>query len=184
MLVLINSDHANKSGTKIDAGIILGAALWNDTPSPALRERLNLAISLYEEGKVDRFILTGGLGGLASTLTEAEGMQSYLVSKGIPEDKLLLEKKATSTYQNLLYSKEIADEQGFKHVAIITHDYHAARSLEIAHYLDYESVEAQTLKSRVLNMFYHQTREVLALTKWKLDWLTYELGLRSPDSEL
>ncbi|RIX53592.1 YdcF family protein [Paenibacillus nanensis] len=184
MLWLINGYSAKESYPPADAGIVLGAALWNDRPSPALKERLDAALALLEDGTVKTLVLSGGHGGRSSTLSEAEGMRNYLLEKGAPEDKLLLETKATSTFQNLVYSRDLAEEQGLRTFLVITHDYHASRAGEIANYAKIETVGVAGVKSRVLNEFYNDSREVLAYTKWKLDWLTMTLGLRSPDSML
>lgn len=184
LLWLINSYDYSKPIAQADAGIVLGAALWNDVPSPALKERLNLAFELYQTGKVEHLILTGGLDGNGSKLTEAEGMRNYLIEKGIPADKLYLENAARSTYENLLYSKLIADEQGWQRIFVITHDYHSARSLEIARFLNYADVDSAAMQSKVLKPINNETREVLAYTKWKLDRLLLQFGYRSPDSAL
>lgn len=184
MLWLINGYSAKEQYPAADAGIVLGAALWNDRPSPALKERLDATLAQLEEGTVKALVLTGGHGGRASTLSEAEGMRNYLLENGAPEDKLLLETEATSTFQNLVYSRDLAEEHGLHTFLIITHDYHAARAGEIAEYADIEAVGVAGVKSRVLNEFYNDSREVLAYTKWKLDLLTMVLGIRSPDSLL
>ena len=47
---------------KTDAAIVLGAAAWNDKPSPVFRERINYSIWLYENNYVDKIIFTGGKG--------------------------------------------------------------------------------------------------------------------------
>ncbi|MBH5317796.1 YdcF family protein [Paenibacillus sp. GSMTC-2017] len=178
---VMNNYSAKDTYPKADAGIVLGAALWGDTPSPALKERLDFAIVLLENGTVKSLILTGGVGGRSSTLSEAEGMRNYLLLKGVAEDKLLLEKKASSTYQNIVFSRNIGESKGIKSYLIITHDYHAARANEIATFAGLETKGVAGVQSRVLNEFYNDTREVLAFTKWKLDWLTFTLGLRSPE---
>ncbi|MFD0587032.1 YdcF family protein [Paenibacillus sp. GCM10027627] len=181
---LINGYSEKDSYPQADAGIILGAALWNDQPSPALRERLDFAAKLLENGTVKALILSGGHGGRSSTLTEAEGMRNYLTAKGISEDRLLLETKAASTYQNLLFSQQLGQAEGFRTYIIITHDYHAARAKEMADYAEINAVAAAGVQSTVLNEFYNDSREVLAFTKWKLDWLSLVLGIRSPESLL
>jgi vancomycin permeability regulator SanA len=79
-----------------DVCIILGAALWNDKPSPALRERLNVAIELYEEGHCQYVIATGGL-------------IRYMMEKGIPLTNMRSESEARSTYENLLFSHGIME---------------------------------------------------------------------------
>lgn len=184
LLWLINGYAADKPIAKADAGIVLGAALWNDVPSPALKERLDFAFLLYEAGTVDKLILSGGLDGNGSVKTEAEGMRDYLIKKGISADKLLLENNATSTYQNLSFSKKIADQHKLGNLIVITHDYHAARSREIAKKLDFKRFQVAATRSEVLNPVYNESREVLAFTKWKIDSLLLTFGYRSSDSAL
>jgi uncharacterized SAM-binding protein YcdF (DUF218 family) len=184
LLWLINGYQADKPIIRSDAGIILGAALWNDLPSPALKERLEFALRLYKEGTVDKLILSGGLDANGSTKTEAEGMRDYLIKKGISADKLLLEEKSTSTYENLAFSKRIAEQNKLGSLLVITHDYHAARAKEIAKQLDYSPLQVAATKSKVLNPVYNESREVLAFTKWRLDSLLRMLGFPPSDSSL
>lgn len=161
-----------------DVGIVLGAVLWDNKPSPALKERLDHALQLYQEGKFDQFIVSGGLDHPTLTLTEAEGMANYLMDKGVPKNRIILENQATSTYENLLYSQELMSARGYTSAMIITHHYHGARSLEIAEFLGYKDPVVSTTDSQVLNMTWHQMRESLAYTKWKLDQISFILGIR------
>lgn len=176
LLWLINSDNASKSIPKSDAAIVLGAALWSDKPSPGLKERLDRAYLLYKEGKADKLILTGGYDHNGSTLTEAEGMRNYLLSLGVPKEKLLLEKQATSTYENMLFSKAIIEREKLQSILIVTHDYHASRSKEIARYVGINNATMVPFHSKVLKPVYNQSREVLAYTKWKVDAVLMHFG--------
>lgn len=182
LLWVINSYELPKPLPEADAAIVLGAALWDNEPSPGLRERLEHALELYEQGNVSYLILSGGLDHNGSTLTEAEGMRNYLMKRGVPEDRLLLENDARSTYENLLFSKAIAKANGLNSFLIVTHDYHAPRAAEIARYLDYEQTEVVGFKSKVLRTSYNQSREVLAFTKWKLDAVLLKFGLQAPET--
>ena len=179
---LMNKHPAQQDLAHADAGIVLGAALWRDQPSPALRERLQMAVELYNSGKVDYLILSGGTGGLLSTISEAEGMRNFLVDKGIPEEKLLLENKSVNTFQNILFSHQKMQEHQLNSSIIITHDYHVPRALEMAKYLNYESPQGTGVHSKVLSPVYNQAREILSLTKWKLEWLLLQVNILSPDS--
>ncbi|TCN01917.1 vancomycin permeability regulator SanA [Paenibacillus sp. BK033] len=181
LIWLINSYDESKPVEQADAAIVLGASLWSDKPSPALKERLDFADKLYKDGKVKMLILSGGLDRNGSKLTEAQGMRVYLLAKGIPEDKMLLDNAARSTYENLLNSKVIAAEHGLNKLLIVTHDYHAPRAMEMARYLDYENVQAAAFHSGVLSPFKNQSREVLAYAKWKVDAVLLHFGYRSPD---
>lgn len=159
--------------SKADVGIILGSSLWGDVPSPSLKERLNLVLQQYNEGRFDQIIVTGGLDTPQSRYTEAEGSKLYLIEQGIAEDRIWLESKSTSTLENLKFAKSIMTEQNWSSATIMTHDYHGMRSREIAEALDYESIEVLTIKSKVLSPIWHPIRESLAYTKWKWDelWL-------------
>src|SRR5438045_644936 len=49
------------SKSKLDAGIVLGAAVWGgNRPSPVLRERINKGYELIKEGTIKYIVLTGG----------------------------------------------------------------------------------------------------------------------------
>ncbi|MEX1029164.1 MAG: YdcF family protein [Paenibacillaceae bacterium] len=155
-----------------DVCIVLGAALWNDKPSPALRERLDVAVELYEEGHCHYVIATGGLDNNGATISESEGMIRYLVDEGIPQTNMRSESEARSTYENLLFSRTIMEQEKWHSAIIVTHSYHGARAHDIAQFLDYEQPKMSVMDSQVMFMPYHKARETLAYTKWTLDkWL-------------
>ncbi|MGN7458021.1 YdcF family protein [Paenibacillus pasadenensis] len=162
------------------AAIVLGAALWNDRPSPGLQERLDQALRLYEAGRVDKLIVSGGLDRNGSKLTEAQGMRLYLVDKGVPKEDILLENRATSTYENLVFSREAGEKNGLSSYLIVTHEYHAPRALDMARFLGFDDPVVSSVKSKVLSASRNQTREVLAYGKWKLDKLLLLIGLKAP----
>lgn len=160
-----------------DAGIVLGAALWNNAPSPALKERLDEAIDIYNEGLVDYLILSGGRATSESKFSEAEGMRNYLVNAGIPEEDLLLEMHSTDTYENILFSKKLMELHQLNSVIIISHAYHGLRAEDIANYVNIDDVQIDGVQTEVLNKTYHYTREVLAYTKWQINKLLLAIGL-------
>ncbi|WNR42292.1 YdcF family protein [Paenibacillus roseipurpureus] len=162
---------------QVDVGIVLGASLRNDLPSPGLQERLDLALELYKQGRFKQLIVSGGLDHNGSKLTEAEGMRNYLVSHGVPQGSIFLEPHATSTYENLLYSKYIMEEKGLVSSIIMTHRFHSSRSLDIAETIGFKQPYVSSTKSDVLFMPYHDVRETLAYTKWYGTKLLLKLGL-------
>ncbi|MCD9021015.1 YdcF family protein [Cohnella silvisoli] len=149
-----------------DVGIVLGATLWDNKPSPGLRERLDRGLELYRAGAFSHFIVTGGLDNNGATLTEAEGMRNYLLELGVPDEAVVMDRLSRSTYENLSFAKDIMDRNGWKTAVIITHNYHGSRSADIARRLGYSPVQVSVTDSKVLKMSYHETREVLAYTKW------------------
>ncbi|WP_442604029.1 YdcF family protein [Paenibacillus sp. KN14-4R] len=164
----IQSAPYGKTPDHADVGIVLGAALWKDVPSPGLAERLDHAADLYTKGVFSQIIVSGGMdaGGM---ITEAEGMKRYLINKQVPESNISLEDRSTSTYENLLFSKQIMNEHNWQSAVIVTHHYHGARALDIANFLGLPNTYLSTTDSKVLYMPWHQARETLAFTKWKLE---------------
>jgi len=151
LLMRIESFHgvpASAPGLRADAGIVLGASLWNDKPSPGLQERLDLALKLYRDG----------------------------VEQGVPENAIRLDNDSYSTYDNLRYSRRIMEAEGWRTAVIVTHRYHGARAADIARTLGYDPVMVSVTESSVMNMNYHTTREVLAFAKWELTKLRLAFG--------
>ncbi|UQZ37179.1 hypothetical protein C2I18_28765 [Paenibacillus sp. PK3_47] len=167
----INSAVTSSPMAEADAGVILGMSMWGDVPSPGLKERLDYGLQLYREGKFGRFIVSGGLDQEGYKYTEGQGMRNYLVEQGVPDEDILMENEATSTYENLLFSKEIMDREGMASAIIITHSFHGTRALEIAEELGYTAPELGLTESAVMSMAKYKSREILAYTKWKLQQL-------------
>ncbi len=142
--------------------IVLGAALWDNEPSPALKERLLTAKKLMDEGKVDRLILSGGLGS-RDRLTEAEAMRRFLVDQGVPNEHLILETESHNTLENIQNSVKFLN--GSKEVIVVTHDYHMYRALQITKQLQLTAVPYPT-HSHVLFGPFHKLRETLAIMKY------------------
>lgn len=169
---LIHTVHNRAPGPASEVAIVLGAALWNDRPSPALRERLDQAYKLYEAKQVSRIIVSGGLGANGSTISEAEGMKRYLTERGVPPEAVVEEGESTSTYENLRFSKRIMDREGWSAPVIVTHEYHGARAMDIARFVGLQDAAVSLTKSNVMWMPWHKARETLAYTKWLADkWL-------------
>lgn len=156
---------------RTEIGIVLGASLWGDEPSPGLRERLNKALELFKEGRFDYIIVSGGLDRPDANFTEAEGMANYLIDHGVSEDRIVLEGESTSTLENLRFSQRMMKERGWTSATIVTHDFHGMRALEIAQALRYEQPQIVTVSSEVLSPLWSRGRESLAYTKWKWDEL-------------
>ncbi len=114
--------------------IILGCGIRKDgTPTPILRSRIDLALDFYRKqkettGKELTFVTSGGQGPREVT-TESSAMKRYLIEQGIPETQIIEEDRSTSTYENMMYSKEKIFEIDPKaKIAFATSNYHVFRS--------------------------------------------------------
>lgn len=114
--------------------LILGASLIGDTPSLTLSNRLDMGVKVLKYKPNAKVIVSGGQGP-GESITEADGMKRYLILKGISENRIIKEDKATSTMENLIYSKKILDKlEGNKRhgITIITSEFHAFRTKFLA----------------------------------------------------
>ncbi|MNL58964.1 hypothetical protein D3C87_1826490 [compost metagenome] len=103
-------------------------------------------------------------------------MAKYLREHGVPSNAILLENKATNTYENLLFSKQIMEGHQLHTAVIITHTYHGRRAKEMAESLSYIDPQLSLVESKVLKKVPNNLREILAYSKWTLNKLGLPLG--------
>ncbi len=84
--------------------LILGAKLFGDKPSQSLQNRLDVALKYLNENPKTKAIVSGGQGE-DEDIPEAHSMRNYLVAHGINANRILIEDRSTSTYENLKFSK-------------------------------------------------------------------------------
>ena len=120
--------------------LIHGCQLMDDgTLTPLLRSRADRALEFArmqkeKTGKEIVFIPSGGQGA-DEVMTEADAIKNYLLSVGIPEERILTEDKSANTYENIANSMKLIEEHaGGKAVqtAFSTTNYHVFRAGLIA----------------------------------------------------
>ncbi|MEG2786486.1 MAG: YdcF family protein [Romboutsia sp.] len=150
--------------------VILGASVKNTTPSLTLRGRLDKAIEYIRKSKDDCYIVVSGGQGSDENISEAEAMEKYLVEHKVPKNKIIIENKSTSTYENLKYSKKKIEQHSNKsvkdlRVKVVTTDFHSFRSYILAKKNGYSSINFYSNKS--INQFIpvYYAREFFATFK-------------------
>ena len=93
---------------KPDAVIVLGAGLKGDRVTRTLAARLDAAVSYYAKNPGVPIVVSGGQGS-NETVPEASAMAKYLVSHGIPGDKIIQESRSSNTEENFAFSKAILE---------------------------------------------------------------------------
>jgi uncharacterized SAM-binding protein YcdF (DUF218 family) len=131
---LILSSAFKKDLTEPDYIIVLGAGLWGNVPSLTLVQRLEASLDIINLHPNTKVILSGGKGS-GETISEAEAMKKYLISKGISADRLIKEDKSTNTLENLSFSnkviKDLTKKETLK-VTIVTSNFHMYRAKLLA----------------------------------------------------
>jgi len=147
-----------------DATLILhGAQVVGEQPSLILQRRMETALEFLQETPRSVAVLSGGLG-TDATISEAEAMRRFLVLGGISDDRLFVEDRSTSTYENVGFSKIIIEEQNLsRNVAITTDGFHQFRAQRFARDA---GLYASALPSNtpVFNLPYYWLRELAAIT--------------------
>lgn len=119
--------------------VVLGCKVKNGAPSLMLRRRLDAACEYISENPEVYVIVSGGQGSDES-ISEAECMKDYLISRGIAPQRIFEEDKSASTDENLSFSKEIIEREELpEHITIVTDGFHQLRSDMKAHRLGMEA---------------------------------------------
>lgn len=112
--------------------IIHGAGLLDgERVTPLLKKRIDKAVQAFHQSKNPhiRLIASGGQGS-DEKISEAQAMYNYLVKNtDVSKEAIILEEKSTTTYENLLFSKEIGEQLVENpRFLFVTNDYHVFRT--------------------------------------------------------
>ncbi|MCR3921358.1 MAG: YdcF family protein [Firmicutes bacterium] len=153
-----------------DVIIVLGAAVWPDGPSPAMRARVWRARGLYQDGRAPFMIVAGGLGKYPPT--EAEAMMALAVSWQVAENEIFLDDQSTNTRENITNAATIMQEMGWDSALLVTDDFHMRRAVALAEELGIKTLRAPVTAERgyysVLLRVKYTLRECVALVHYTL----------------
>lgn len=145
--------------------VVLGSGIRGEEVPPNLANRLDKAVE-FSTANPDSVIIVSGGQGVQEDISEAEAMKRYLISEGVPSQKVIKEDKATSTCENFVFSKEIIDKimAEDSSICFITNDYHIFRAEKYAASLgmDVTHIGASTVWYSIPVNY---MREILAITK-------------------
>ena len=145
--------------------VVLGAKVRHDGPSVSLQNRIDAAYD-YLTAHPDSIAIVSGGKGEDEPMTEAECMYLGLIGKGIDPERIWIEDKATSTWENLQFSLDLIEEKtGVRpeSIGIISSEYHLFRAGLFADACQVESVgipAKTTLKSQKYNHFMREVAGV------------------------
>lgn len=144
----------------IDCIIILGAGVWENKPSPMLKDRLNTGIDAYNLNISNKIIMSGDHGEVK--YDEVNIMKDYAIGKGIPSEDIFMDHAGFSTYESIYRAKAIFET---KKVVIVTQKYHLYRALYIANKMGIEAYGINSDPRKYSGQLYREIREILARNK-------------------
>lgn len=139
--------------------VVLGCKVKGTQPSQMLQRRLDVTYKYLLGNPEVVCIVTGGQGA-DEKIPEAQAMKDYLLRKGIKENRIFVEDKSTSTYENFEFSKDIIEVNNLgNNITIVTDGFHQYRASIIAKKLGFSS------KSLPVD-----TKTYLMPTYWVREW--------------
>jgi uncharacterized SAM-binding protein YcdF (DUF218 family) len=113
-----------------DYVVVLGAGLLGSSPSPILQSRIDRAI-VYLTEHPDAICIASGGKGDDEAISEAQCIYEHLIAAGIDKDRIWLEDKSTSTWENFRFTLNIIEEKRGarpEKLAVISNDFHLFRA--------------------------------------------------------
>jgi SanA protein len=147
----------------VQAAIIPGAAvLSNRDLSPVLKDRVNMAIQLYESKKVSKILISGD--NSIVSYNEVNPVRIYLLNKGVLDQDIFLDHAGFDTYSTMYRARNIFKVSS---ILIVSQSFHLPRAVFIAREL---GIDAYGINADIGHIpFSNYTREVFANEKAVLD---------------
>ena len=165
------SNYSKKSETqKADVGIVLGAGIWKDEPSPVFRERINHSINLYKDGYIKKIIFTGGKAD-GKKFSESYVAKKYAESHGVNSKDIFIEEKSKITQENLKFAKEIMIENDLSKALLISDPLHMKRAILIAKDTNINAFSSPTETSKYKSI----NKKFTFLMRESFFYITYQI---------
>ena len=148
----------NVSSTRI--AIVFGAGLLRDgSTGPVLSDRVQTAVTLYQQGKVDKLLMSGDNSLIEHN--EPEAMRQYALERGVSDEDIILDYAGRRTYDTCYRAKHIFQVDT---AILITQEFHMPRALFLCNWFDVESVGVESNNRNFSNrsLSYWNFRELFA----------------------
>lgn len=152
---IVSSVNAAPTST---VALVLGASVIRGEPSPALQARAEVALKLYQAGKVEKILVTGD--DSVPGFDEVTPVRRFLEAEGVAAEDIFLDHAGYDTYTSMHRARNVFSVHD---ALIVTQGFHMPRSIFIARHLglDARGVVAEERGDPI----YNYTREWLASVK-------------------
>ena len=110
-----------------DAIVVFGGGVGESgrANNSSYQDRVRHAVDLYEAGFASEIVFSSGF---VYLFREAEVMKALAAAQGVPETSIVLETRAGSTRDNVLFVRDIALAQNWRRVLLVSSSYHMRRA--------------------------------------------------------
>ena len=147
---------------QVDYMVVLGAKVRTTGPSASLWDRIYAAADYLDEHPNTIAIVSGGQGP-DEPMAEGQAMYDELIKLGIDPDRVWIEDRATSTWENLTFSLDLIEEktgQRPEKLGVLSSEYHLFRASLLTKACGAHFVGIPARTSRISQMVNHFMREV------------------------
>ena len=106
--------------------VFAGGAGESAVAGGGYQERVKQAVGLFDAGYAPTLIFSTGF---AYAFKEAEIMRSMALDLGVPAASIILEERAASTYENVIFVRDILRRRAARRVLLVSSPYHMRRAI-------------------------------------------------------
>lgn len=141
--------------------VVLGAGInFDGSPSDILKDKLNIAIDLYDAGVAPKIIMSGD--NSESSYNEVMAMCNYAILQGVSPDDIFCDHAGLSTYDSMYRVRHVF---GVNRCIIVTQNYHLYRALYDARSFGIDAHGVPSDLREYAGMDDYEQREFLARIK-------------------
>ncbi|MDH5366200.1 MAG: YdcF family protein [Cyclobacteriaceae bacterium] len=157
-----------------DVGLVLGTSdkLLNGEDNPFFHTRIDMAIKLYQSGKVKHLIVSGD--NRSKFYNEPQKMKNALTKRGVPENAITLDYAGLRTLDSIVRCDKIFGQDD---IIIVTQKFHCHRAIFLSNFYNIDALGMATAPVTGAIAFKTIVREIFARTM--AIWDTYILN-KSP----
>lgn len=111
----------------VRTAIVFGAGIRGNQPTPILRDRINAAVDLYRQGKVQKLLMSGD--NRQVDHNEPDVMTRYAIRQGVPAAAIVQDFGGRTTYDTCYRARNIFR---VRDAVLVTQNYHLPRALYIS----------------------------------------------------
>jgi vancomycin permeability regulator SanA len=167
------------SAPEAPVAVVFGAGLFGDEPSPYLAHRLDAALTLYQQHKVQAILVTGD--NSTTDYDEPDAMRRYLVAHGVPEVRVVADYAGFETWDSCTRAHRIF---GVDKALLVSQTFHVRRALALCEAAGIDSYAVGVDEAHDATWYYGGLREIPGGGKAALSsWFTPDpkfLGPREP----
>ena len=160
-IIYIIIDGSKDEEKSADIAVILGTTVNTDgTLSERLEKRMECGLKLYQDGRVKKIIVSGGLG--KEGFLEGDKMKDYLTGKGMPDSLIIVDNKGNNTTATVANTLQMRDSLHYNSIIVVSQYFHLTRTKMLFKKEGFENVSSVSPDYSEYRDFYSLFREFFA----------------------